>query len=595
MSSLALGQLASGAGHAESLPNITLELEVRVPMRDGVSLAATLYRPADAGSGHRVPVLIVKTPYGRVEYHEWAKAFVGAGFAVALVDARGRGDSDGTFRAGEDDGRDGHDAIEWLGEQPWCDGKVGTFGGSWDGFWQWSAMKERPAHLYSASPTTSALPGVDFPMLGNVLYPYALRWLVYVSGRSSKLPIFADSTLWSQWFREVWRGRMRLRDLDSRVGQKIETFQRWLEHPTYDAFWQKMTPTDEEYARLDLPILSITGHYDDDQIGALTYYRRHLAHASPAARARHLLVIGPWDHAGTRSPAKDLGGFALGAGSVIDMQALHIAWFDWTLRGGPRPPFLSHPVVAWVTGADEWRGYTSLEEMAPKSQALPLGSDGRADDVAHTGTLGTAPGRSASDRFVVDAADERIADRDPSQGMATPLLDRLDAVPPPGASLVYETAPLDADLDLGAPALTAWLSIDARDADLSARLYEVRPDGRTLFLSMSVMRARHRKRPDREVLVEPGRVLRYDFDAFTVFARRVPKGSRLRLVLGPPLGFSWPNNRGSGKPVVDEVATDGRATTITLHHDARRPSQLRLGLLAPGEKVAPFAPRAEES
>ena len=152
----------------------------------------------------------------------------------------------------------------------------------------------------------------------------------------------------------------------------------------------------ERYARLDLPILTITGHYDGDQVGALTYYRNHMRLGSPAARDRHYLIIGPWDYSGTRTPEREVGGLKLGETSVLDVNDLHRQWYDWTMKGGARPPFLQKRVAYYVVGpgAEKWKYADTLEEVGAQKRTLYLASEnGRADDAFHSGSLAEASRR----------------------------------------------------------------------------------------------------------------------------------------------------------------------------------------------------------
>jgi hypothetical protein len=562
---------------------VRYQFGARIPMRDGVELQANLYRP-ESSARKPVPAVFVKTPYGADGYHRWAVYFAEHGYAVAVVDARGRGNSGGVFRAAEDDGKDGHDVVEWLARQAWCNGKVGMFGGSYDGFGQWATLKELPPHLATIVPTASVRFGLDFPMLRNVGYPYVMRWLTYVSAMTTNFGVMYDDAFWRKLYEKTWR-EGDFDQLDELAGNPHETFRKWIAHPSFDDYWRGLAPSAREYAKTDIPILTITGQYDDDQLGAMSYYREHVAAASKAGRAKHYLVMGPWDHGGTRRPAPTVGGLNVGDAAVIDMLALHVAWFDWTLKGGKQPDFLKKRVTYYVTRALEWRWSDDLAGALDGATTWYLGSDGRADDVFASGVLADKPG-TGSDPYRSDPGDERFAALDSDVGSETPVAARLDAMPPPGASLVYHTAPFDADVELGGfPSVTLFLKMDVPDTDLMVRLYEVRTDGSTVVLSTDVVRARHRAGLDRTELVPAGKIVRIDFEGMTAFYRRIEKGSRLRLVVGPPAGVSWQKNFQSGKPVAEETAGDARVGTIELVHDAEHPSRLVVGRLkAPGKK-----------
>src|SRR5262249_2372549 len=153
---------------------IDLTWGVRIAMRDGVSLNATVYRPRAAPGP--LPAIFTLTPYISDTYHERALYFARNGYVFALVDVRGRGNSGGDFEPFAHDGRDGHDVVEWLARQPWCDGKVAMWGGSYAGFDQWSTLKEFPPHLATIVPAAAAHPGVDFPAFNGIFPSYLVRW-----------------------------------------------------------------------------------------------------------------------------------------------------------------------------------------------------------------------------------------------------------------------------------------------------------------------------------------------------------------------------------------------------------------------------------
>ncbi len=379
---------------------VEMEWGVRIPMRDGVRLNATVFRPK--GPAAPLPVIFTLTPYVADGYTPRALFFARHGYVFALVDARGRGNSEGTFVPFENEGRDGHDVVEWLAAQPFSNGKVAMRGGSYAGYDQWVTLKERPPHLATIVPAA-------------------------------------------------------------------------------------------DYGRIGIPVLTITGQYDDDQPGALSYYRADMAHGTAAAKARHILLVGPWDHAGTRTPVREVGGLAFGPASMVDLDALHLAWHDWTLEDGPRPELLKEGVTYDVTGAEEWRSADTREEVAASERTLSLRSDGAATDAFRSGALSEErPAAEKPDRFVYDRLDVRLA------------------------SL------------------------------------------------------------EEERLVPKGEAIRYDFRGFPFVARRLEKGSRLRLFLRCPNTISLRKNDNSGGVVSDETAKDARVAHVTVLHDAAHPSALVL-------------------
>src|ERR1700730_7004822 len=311
---------------------------VKIPLRDGVHLNATVYTPKNQSAP--APCIFTLTPYIGQTYHDRGVYFAAHGFPFLTVDVRGRGNSGGEFHPFIQEAHDGYDVVEWLAKQPYCNGKVTMWGGSYAGYDQWATVKEFPPHLVTIVPVASPYMGVDFPMFGNVFYPYDMQWLTFTSGHASQDKIFGDKFFWTATYRQWFESGRPFKDFDAMLGNPSATFQEWLAHPHPDAFWDRFNPTAEQYAKLTIPILTITGSHDDDQPGALTHYREYMKNASPEARTRHYLVIGPWDHAGTRTPSAQFGGLSFGPVSLVDLRKLHLAWYAWTMQGGPKPEFL---------------------------------------------------------------------------------------------------------------------------------------------------------------------------------------------------------------------------------------------------------------
>ncbi len=564
---------------AEETQDVDLQWGVRIPMRDGVELAATLYRPA--GQKEPLPVVFTLTPYIGDTYHPRAMYFARHGYVFALVDVRGRGSSGGTFDPFAQEARDGHDAVEWLARQSWSNGKVAMWGGSYAGYDQWATAKERPPHLATIVPAASAHPGVDFPYTYNIFYPYDIQWLTYTSGGTPNVNLFGEASFWMQKFRELYLAHRPFRELDALVGNPSPIFQRWLAHPTYDDHWKSMVPTAEQFAAIDLPILTITGHYDGDQPGALSFYRDHLRHASPAARDRHFLIVGPWDHAGTRTPKREVGGLTFGEASVLDLNALHTEWYDWTMKGGAKPKFLQKHVAYYVVGpgAENWKYADTLEEIGAERRTLYLG--GPAGDAFHSGSLAEAkPAASAApDRWIYDPLDVRPAELE-REDIEKPLTDQRYALNLFGNGLVYHSEPFAEATEVsGQVKLSLWIALDVPDTDFKADLYEILPDGGSVALTSDLLRARYRESREKETLVPPGKVLRYDFNGFTWFSRRVSKGSRLRLVISCPNSIYTQKNYNSGGVVADEAAKDARTARVVLYHDAAHLSALEIPIV----------------
>ncbi|MGE0552602.1 MAG: CocE/NonD family hydrolase [Gemmatimonadales bacterium] len=561
-------------------PEVAIQWGVQVPMRDGVRLNATLYRPRDQTAP--LPTILTLSPYIADTYHQWAMYHARDGYVFAAIDVRGRGNSEGEFEPFVNEGRDGHDIVEWIARQPWSDGKVAMWGGSYGGTDQWATIKYLPPHLTTIVPVAPAYLGVDFPFEGNVMPSYLPQWLTFTSGNAAQGQLFADMAQWSGYMRILAREGLPFRVLDSVAGNPSAIFQKWLAHPTPDPYWDAVAPGPAEYARITQPILTITGHYDGDQLGTLAHYRKFLAHASAEARRNIYLVIGPWDHGGTRTPTREVNGVRFGPASMVDIRALHKAWYDWTMKGkGGRPAFLQDRVAYYVAGAhgDVWRYAPSLEAVADERRTLHLASDGRADDAFGGGRLTTEapPARSTTDRYRYDPRDPPPVDEGVTHPAAISFVDQSRVLTTGGNGVVYHTAPFAEETEIaGQLTLRIWASLDVPDTDFQATVYEILPDGSSILLTTSVLRARYRESLRQEKLVPPGMPLEYRFENFPWFARRIAKGSRLRLFFRSPNTTELQKNHNAGGVVADETVRDARVATVTIYHDREHPSALEL-------------------
>jgi len=566
----------------EDAPPVDIDHGVKIPMRDRVQLHGTVYRPH--GQKERLPVIIFLTPYVGDGVHDTAMYFAQHGYVFAAVDSRGRNGSGGVFRSFSHEGRDGYDAVEWLAKQPWSNGKVGGWGGSYTGFTQWTTLKEAPPHLRTIVPTAPVRPGFDFPQWGGISGQYTAQWLTYVTGVALNAKIFADEAFWRSKHAERYRDNSAFRAFDRLVGNPSSIFQEYQRHPSFDAYWQAMAPNANQYAGINIPILTITGHWDDDQPGAMSYYREHMQWGRPDVRARHYLVIGPWDHAGTRRPKKELEGLKFGDDAVVDMKKLHLAWYDWTLKGGKQPEFLKKRVAYYVTDEETWKYANRLEDIATDPRLYYLSStNGTANDVFHSGSLRSTPGSGASseraDGYTYDPLDQRPGQAALRRGIVEGILlvDQTNALELYGAGVVYHSDPLPEAVELsGTPRATLSLSMDVPDTDLSITLHEIKADGSAVFLSSTQLRARYRESRRKEKLVPLGQIVRYYFDGFTFVSRRLSRGSRLRLVVGAINSLESQKNYNSGGVVADETGKAARTAHVFLHHDAGHPSAIEL-------------------
>jgi len=293
------------------------------------------------------------------------------------------------------------------------------------------------------------------------------------------------------------------------------------------------------------------------------------------SRDRCFLIIGPWDHAGIRTPKSEVGGVKFGNASLVDRPKLDVDWYQWTMANGPKPDFLKKPVAYYVMGEEIWRYSDSLEAVTARSVPYFLGSAANATHVLASGVLDPAGhGGGAADHYIYDPRDVPLA---ALQAKSVPnyLTDQRLILAMEDKRLVYQSPVFDKPTEIsGFFKLTAFISIDQPDTDFEATVYEIDRNGQSILLTNDQIRARYRESQRSAKLVTTRQPLRYDFNHFTFVSRRIAEGSRLRLTIGPMNSIDTEKNYNSGKLVAEETMADARPVTVNLLHDKAHPSAL---------------------
>jgi putative CocE/NonD family hydrolase len=239
---------------------------------------------------------------------------------------------------------------------------------------------------------------------------------------------------------------------------------------------------------------------------------------------------------------------------------------------------LKKRVAYYVAGpnAEHWRWADSLEAIPTGRLELYLGSvGGRANDVYASGQLSPKPGESAPDGWTYDPLAPPTFDANVTHPAALSFVDQSAVVRAAGNGVIYHTAPFEEETEIaGQLSLTAWISLDVPDTDFQATVYEILPTGKSIQLTTTVLRARYRESVRQEKLVPPGAILPYRFVNFPFFARRIAKGSRLRLFLRSPDGLEFQKNYNGGGVVANESGKDARTAHVKVYHDREHQSVL---------------------
>ncbi|HEV8018781.1 MAG TPA: CocE/NonD family hydrolase [Steroidobacteraceae bacterium] len=592
-----VGLTAAPAAPATNVgPGYDIELSRMIPMRDGVELEAWITRPSDLKA--RAPAILTLTQYdidgsrrGEPPY------FARHGYVFVQACVRGRCRSGGvkSDNLGLQVGRDGYDVVEWIAQQPWSNGQVAMYGGSYVGMTQWRTAAQHPPHLTAIAPYVSIYPGWDVPNTNGIPQAWTAVILGYTSGRALNPAFIANRDYWFGKMLEQYAAQRPFGELDHAEGiapddwwmiedgRRVPIMTAWLDHVGDETFNLAAEPKPPAYAAMSFPVLTATGFFDDDQPGALRYYRNHIAGAPTLAVAKHYLVIGPWDHGGTQSPAKDVEGLTIPDAAVIDMKKLHLDWYDWALGRGPLPAFFRDKVAYFMMGADEWRyagtlaGASSGGELT-LSLSAPEGTPG---DLFHSGHLSAhAAGTEPPAQMVSDP--HELPELEVAKYVADEgLTSQFRALQK--RALVFHSEPFVRDTEIaGHLRLDLVCAADTPDFDLWAQVMLVKPDGSVVQLGQDMRRARFRDGPFREELLKPGETVRIPFE-FHWVAWRIPAGARLRLVLAPLNSPSYQKNYNTGGRIGYENPADARVAHIRIFHDSGHASRLTLPLAgAPG-------------
>lgn len=541
-----MAPLVDALAREDDTRRYTVDDQVLVSTPDGTSIAAIVVRPRTA---ERVPTLLSFTIYAddRQSLAE-ARRTAAYGYAGVVAYSRGKGRGSGPIVPYERDGDDARAVIEWISRQSWSDGRVGMYGGSYNGFTQWAAAKRRPAALKAIMPSVTVAPGIDVPMQGNVFFNFVYPWGPYVASNPWLDEAgYNDQNRWWQMQVKWFESGRPYRELEQIDGKPNPVFARWLEHPAYDAYWQSMIPYRNEFTAIDIPVLTTTGYYDGGLVGALYYLQEHQRYRP---NAEHYMVIGPWDHpGGQRQSTTVINGYPIDSAARINIQEqLRYSWFDYVFKGGKKPAVLQDKVNYQVMGANLWKHAPSVDAMAPERLRYWLSSARDGDN--YRLATGGAPGRD-SIPFSLS-----LKERD-NLWIPTRIIDKqLNKE----HGLVFVSDPLQRATEVsGLFSGRLELVTNKRDLDIVIQVYQLMPNGDYFSLNVSpAYQQRLSYAGDRTArkLLTPGTLTAIDFRAERLTSRRMDAGSRIVMVLGVVKTPVQQLNYGTGKDVSGESMAD---------------------------------------
>lgn len=520
------------------------EDNVQIPVREGVSIAAMMIRPK--GSPEKpLPVLLEYSLYVTPGFVREAAAH---GYVGIIASARGRGKSTGTALPYQHDGDDVRAVIDWIAQQPWCDGQVGMYGSTYSGFTALAAAKRLPPALRAIATTSPTIPGIDVPDDGGVFRNSAYRWSLFVTNAIDE-SLYYDEAPWRGLDESWYTSGKPYREFGNLYGKPDPFFLRWLNHPSYDRFWQVLVPYAKEFAKLNIPMLTMTGYYSAGEAGALYLYGQHIRHDP---HANHKLLIGPYDDAVTqRGVQPALRGYTVDPAALVDLRELRYQWFDSVLKGAPAPALLKDRVNFEVMGANEWRHAASLEAMG--NGTLKLYLDATAVGASHR-LVQARKGKVPA--FVTQVVN--LADRNEPDANWMPQTDIVSEGVEVRNAVAYVGSPLPHALELqGAWSGRLDFTVNKVDVDLRFTAYELQPNGDYVQLfEPYVLRASYAQDRVRRRLLRAGERQSLAFRLERLTSRKLQAGSRLVLVLGVNKRPDQEINYGTGGDVAAESLED---------------------------------------
>ena len=492
------------------------EANVMVPMSDGTKLAANIFKPTGEGP---FPTILLRTPYGKGnKKHGQGRSYAGQGYAVVVQDCRGRGASSGLWDPFRYDADDGFDTQEWVGKQPWCNGRIGTSGASYLGFTQWAAASRGSKYVKAMVPTVPFCNAYDFAYNGGAFkLALMMRWGASVGGAGLPLKKMQEAFHF-----------LPLNRFDDQLNREVHYLEDWVNHPAFDDYWKQRGIGREGFDDITVPVLNIGGWYDvfsKATLEMISGVRRESKH--PTARENQYAIIGPWTH---NVGGRKAGELDFGRGAGRNIAALQKKWFDYWLRDKHTdvPEWPKYHI--FVMGENKWRGEN--EWPLPRTQYTPfyLHSNGNANEITGDGVLIDAkPDTSGSDTFVYDPNNPTpTAGGNNFRGAPAGPRDQT-TVEQRDDVLVYTSSQLTEAIEVTGPVqMILFAATSATDTDFTAKLVDVHPDGRAFNLCDGIIRARWRNAGSKPELIEPEKCYRYEIDVW-VTSNVFKPGHRIRV------------------------------------------------------------------
>lgn len=541
--------------------------EFFVTTEDGVKLSTEVWLPSNMKVGEKVPTILVRTPYGRINFGEVELRFVQRGYALVSQDTRGREDSEGEWVPFNYEIDDGNDTLNWIAAQSWSDGNVGMIGASYGGYVQWAAASKGNPHLKAmVSLVTAGSPFVDLPRKGGPMMSGTLAWAFMMSDQRINM----DALCRDDWD-EVLSIRP-IKDIPKKaLGKDVHFWNQWMKHPDNDDFWKRADWSLYE-ENIDVPSLIISGWYDDDGAGTTQAWEM----VKKNKRKNQKLILGPWYH--QANSTRQIHNIQFGSNALrYDLDLLYLRWFDRFLKNIPNGVEKEEIVEYYMVGENQWKRSSSWPPQEVEYTEYYLGSNGNAKTSMGNGYIKKDPEENQkADVYLFDPKDPAPYLIDVSENECS-VPENYRDVEKREDVLVYTSQVLQEDMAIAGDIYAVlYASSSAKDTDWVVRLTDVDQEGNSIRLADGIIRARYRNSFEKPELIEPGKIEKYEIKMSRI-ANLFKKGHRIRVQVtsgAENLAFA---NHNTGNDPADDI--EMIVATQKIYYGNQYPTHVKLPVI----------------
>jgi putative CocE/NonD family hydrolase len=562
---------------------VDVERSTMVAMRDGVRLSTDIYRPK--GVSGALPTILIRLPYNKATYRAAtvpAEYFASHGYAVAVQDVRGKFASEGQYKVYEGDMTDWTDMFDWIVKQPWSTGNIGTYGCSYLGEGQIVAAQQRHPHHIAALPQAA---GGNIGRVGRrrEFWGSVEGGAFAMSINFGWMPVFASIDKGARPAPNVdiasFLKTLPTIDMADRAGSPSWDWRNFLERSPDDPWWDKqgyLSPNDS----VGVAALHVSSWFDlaQEQLEVAEIFRKNAI--NERARKNQYVIISPTTHCaseGARSATK-VGELDVGDARLHYWET-YLAWFDRWLRGNEHALDTIPKIQYYTIGKNAWQKSDTWPVKGMRETTYYLRSDGGANTRDGNGRLSLeAPKKERADTFTYDPGNPVPARGGSICCTGNPKdqpgsYDQSDIEQRPDV-LVYSTDALRDGLEITGPIrAVVYLSSDAPDTDITIKLTDVFPDGKSMNMQEGITRVRYRDSYAKPAMMTKGKVYQVPVDLHGT-SWYLPPGHRLRLEVSSSNFPRFDRNLNTGGKNYDE--TKWRSAKNTIHHDGTYASRLIL-------------------